>query len=280
VNPKVAIVEFDGDIKRSLRKAVKLIGGLGDLNVADRAVVIKVGVFDHRAETHSTVDVVEAIISIFDRAPKVFIAESDNYRGKGSERLQIWKGLFSDRVVPFSLSEDEETRPVKVADETLGLSHILFKPNVFVSTHILRIFDKGSILKNLLGLVPDGKKVRFHKKLETALIDMYEAVGGIDLAVADGTYVYRKTESVPRSELDDPSYRIRTDVLLVGRDAVAVEAVGATLVGMDPSSVPVIREAVSRGLGEGSLDKIEVVGASMDGLRERVQQQLSGEKTG
>lgn len=280
VNSKVAIVEFDGDVNASMKKAVDLIGGIDDLNSADREVVVKVGVFDHRAETHSTVDVVRAIIGICDKAPKVFVAESDNYRGKALERLQIWRDLFTDRVAPFTLSEDEDTRETKVADETLGLSHILFKPNVLVSTHILRVFDRGSILKNLLGLVPDGKKIRFHKKLETALLDMFEAVGGIDLAVADGTYVYRQTENVPASELDDPRYRIRTNVLLVGRDAVAVEALGAALVGLDPMSIPVIREAMRRGIGEARLDKIQIVGASMEAMRQRIREQLSGEAAG
>jgi len=97
----------------------------------------------------------------------MFLAESDNYRGKALERLQIWKQIFSNRLVPFSLSDDLETRKFKVAGEELAFSHVLFKPNVFVSTHILRTYEKGSVLKNLLGLGPDIKKARVHKKLDT-----------------------------------------------------------------------------------------------------------------
>jgi uncharacterized protein (DUF362 family) len=267
---KVAIVELNQDVKQSFGQALQLIGKIDDLNKTDRSVVIKVGIFDPEAGHHTTVNVVDAIINSFNRAPRIFLAESDNYRGKGSERLQIWKTLFSERVVPFNLSEDTDTKKVKVADEKIGLSHILFKPNVFVSTHVLRVYERGSILKNLLGLIPDRKKVRFHKKLDAALLDMYEAVGGIDFAVLDGTYL--NSGVAPGSE------RINTNILIVGRDAVAVEAVGATLVGLKPEKMSIIQEAVNKGLGEGDVEKIEVLGIPLESLKEKFSSLLKDSK--
>ena len=260
---KVAVVEFNGDAQESFRRALDLIGSINDLNTMERPVVIKVGVFDHKAKTHSTVSVVNAIINSFNRAPQIFLAESDNYRGTGSERLQIWKKLFTKRVVPFNLSDDTNTRTVKIADEEIGFSHILFKPNVFVSTHVLRGYEKGSILKNLLGLVPDAKKARFHKKLETALLDAYEAIERIDLAVLDGTYTFHGAEAVASAQ------RTRTNTLLVGRDAVAVEAVGAAIVGLKPEKMPLIQKAIKRGLGEGDIKNIEVLGTPFENLKEK-----------
>jgi uncharacterized protein (DUF362 family) len=146
------------------------------------------------------------------------------------------------------------------------LSHILFKPNVFVSTHVLRVYERGSVLKNLLGLVPDKKKVRFHKKLDAALMDMYEAVGGIDLAVLDGSYL--SAGVAPSSE------KFRSNIIVIGRDAVAVETVGAVIVGMEPEKMPIIQEAVRRGLGEGDMSKIKVLGGSVETFREKFGEQL------
>jgi uncharacterized protein (DUF362 family) len=263
---KVALVELGGNVQESFNQALKLIGGIDDLNKKGMSVVVKVGVFDPKAGHHSSVVVVDSIVKSFDLAPQIFLAESDNYRGKGSERLQIWKELFSKRVVPFSLSEDADTRVVKVADEQIGLSHILFKPNVFVSTHVLRVYERGSVLKNLLGLVPDKKKVRFHKKLDVALMDMYEAVGGIDLAVLDGSYL--SAGVAPSSE------RFKSNIIVVGRDAVAVETVGAVIAGMEPEKMPIIQEAVGRGLGEGDMSKIKVLGGSVEAFREKFGEQL------
>jgi len=257
----VAAVSLEPSAEQAFKEALKLVGRIDDLNTRKRSVVVKVGVFDPKADHHSSVDVVDVITKSFNKAPQIYIAESDNYKGKGSERLQKWKPLFSKRVVPFNLSEDTDTKEVKIVDEKIPLSHILFKPNVLVSTHILRTYEQGSVLKNLLGMIPDRKKVRFHKKLAATLMDIYEAIGGIDLAVLDGTHISLTVASKAK--------RVPGNILLVGRDAVAVEVVGATLVGLTPEKVPVIREAIDRGIGESNIDKIEVVGESFASLKEK-----------
>jgi len=174
--------------------------------------------------------------------------------------------------VPFNLSEDTNTTTVKIADEEIGFSHILFKPNVFVSTHVLRGYEVGSIVKNLLGLIPDAKKARFHKKLKTTLLDAYEAIDRIDLSVLDGTYTYHGAGAMTSAQ------RTKTNTLLVGRDAIAVEAVGAALVGLDPKKMPVIQEAVKRGLGEGDIKNIEVLGTSFGNIKEKIHQLLKTSK--
>lgn len=258
---KVAIVELKQDVRESFNRALKLIGDIDNLNTAERSVVVKVGVFSHKADNHTSVSVVNAIINSFNNAPKIFLAESDNYRGNGLERLQIWREVFTERVVPFNLSDDTDTRKVKIADQEMHLSHVLFKPNVFVNTHILRTFKKGSILKNLFGCVPDPKKAKFHKEeiFYPLLADIYEETGGIDLAVLDGTYLWHGAGSA----------RVRMNTLLVGRDAIAVETVGAILAGLKPEKMPVIQEFVKRGLGEGDLEKIEIVGVPFDSFKEK-----------
>jgi uncharacterized protein (DUF362 family) len=258
MRPKVAIVKVDGSVGETFKKALKLIGGIEDLNTRKRPVVVKVGVFDPKIGNYPTVDVVSAVVDGFSKASRIFIAESDNYNGTGTERLQIWKTLFTKRVVPFNLSEDTDTREVDIAGEKMRFSRILFKPNVLVSVHALRKYDKGTIIKNLFGLIPERKKARFHKKLETVLLDTFEVVGGVDLAVIDATRTY--TGPAAREALD-------TSVLIVGRDAVAVETVGAILVGLKPEKMRVIHEAVKRGLGEGDIEKIEVVGNSVEAIK-------------
>lgn len=258
---KVAVVKMDGKESESFEQALRLIGGIDELNTTERSVAIKVGVFSHRAGNHTSVGVVEAITKSLTNAPRILLVESDNYRGTGSERLEIWRELFSERVVPFNLSSDTNLETVTIAGREMDLSGVLFKPNVFVNTHILRTFQRGSILKNLLGCVPDPKKAKFHKDeiLSSLLADIFEAIGGIDLAVMDGTYLWRGAGKE----------RVRTNTLLVGRDAVAVETVGATLAGLKPEKMSVIQEFVRRDLGEGNMEEIEIVGSSFEDLKER-----------
>jgi uncharacterized protein (DUF362 family) len=265
---KVAIMRFADKDSLSIDRTLGMIGGITDLNTAKRPVVIKVGVFTTKREHHSSVDVVRAIVNVFNKAPEILLAESDNYQGTGSDRLKVWKELFTGNVSPFNLSEDTETRQFRIGDENLQLSHILFKPNVLVSTHVLRTFDRGSILKNLFGLVPDRKKSRFHKKLPAVLADLYEAIGGIDLAVMDGTNLWHAWTG--------PTTRM--NIILVGRDAVAVETVGATLAGLSPEKMPVIQEFAKRGLGETEIEDIEVLGVNFDELKKECETAIKASK--
>jgi uncharacterized protein (DUF362 family) len=267
--PKVAIVEFEEDAQATLERALTLVGRIDNLNSKKRPVTIKVGVYDPTAENHTTVNVLRAIISCFNKAPSIFVAESDNYKGEAMARLQIWRALFTGRVVPFSLSADVDTREVDVAGEKMKFSHIIFKPNVFVSTHVLRGFERGSIMKNLFGLVPDPRKAKFHKVLDTLLPDIYEAIGGIDLAVIDGTYLYSGAGAMPHVGAESTKYRVKMNTLVVGRDAIAVEAVGADLAGLKPEKMPVLQEAMKRGLGQANLEKIEIVGSKYEDVKEK-----------
>jgi uncharacterized protein (DUF362 family) len=256
-------MELGGDVSSSFAQALELIGGIPDLNTPDREVLVKVGVFAPKQEQYTTIPVAQAIVESFPQAPKLWFIESDNYRGTGTERLQIWSELFSERVAPFNLSEDTDTRTVTIAGEEMELSHLLFESRVLVSTHTLRFYEKGSVIKNLFGLPPMKKKARYHKNLDPVILDLFEAVSGIDLAILDGTFAYPGPGSGQKT-------RIPANVFLLGRDAVAVDVAGAALMGMNPKKMPIIQEAIKRGLGEGDMDNIEIVGSDFSELQEKI----------
>jgi len=155
--------------------------GIDDLNVKDVDVTIKIGIYDPRALNHPTLETAKAVVGAFDRVHRIFLAESNNSVGGALERLQTLRETFTERVLPFNLSEDENVRDVKVINEKINLSHILYEPYVRVSFHAFRGLRGpgetlyGSMLKNLLGVIPDIKKERFHNKLSVALVDIMEA---------------------------------------------------------------------------------------------------------
>ena len=264
----VALMEIGRNASKSFAEALELIGGIEDLNVFDREVLLKVGVFDPRKVQYTTIPITKAIIDNFDLAPKILLIESDNYRGTGSERLELWRELFSNRVEPYNLSTDIESQTALIADEEIELSQLLFEHRVLVSTHTLRRYVRGSVIKNLFGLLPMVKKAQFHKNLEPVILDVMEAVGGIDLAVIDGTYAYPGPGAGTKK-------RIPANVFLVGRDAVAVDTVGAALMGFDPNKMPIIQMAMDRGLGQGDIDQIEVVGLDFETTKTKLTQKRS-----
>ncbi|RDE16453.1 MAG: hypothetical protein C4K48_01775 [Candidatus Thorarchaeota archaeon] len=264
MNAVVAAVNLREHKRDAVKEACNLIGGIEDIDVPEREVAIKVGVFSPVIGSYSTVETVEGIIRAFARSPKKYLVETDNYQGTATDRLKVWESLFSDRVVPVNLSEETETIPVRIPnpikDVTIDLAKLVIKPRVFVDTHVMRAYDRGSILKNLFGLPPTSKKVQYHKSeiFFNVLTSLYEAIGGVDLAVLDATYYSYSFKG--------KDARTRTDTLFVGRDAVAVEAIGLHLAGINPHKAQVIQSFVERGFGIGDLDKIEVVGVPMDRL--------------
>jgi hypothetical protein len=70
----------------------------------------------------------------------------------------------------------------------------------------------------------------------------------------DGTYLHHAASDK----------QLLMNLLIVGRDAVAVETIGAVLAGLKPEKMPLIQEFVKRGLGEGDFNKIEIVGVSAE----------------
>lgn len=256
---KVALVRSDQGVSEAYAHALKLLQGLDALNIPNCNVTIKVGIYDQRNRNYPTPPVVQVVADAFTRAQRIRLVESDNHHGTAMDRLQVWKALFSDRVVPFNLSTDPQVREGIVCGEPIPFSHVLCKPNVLVSLHAARKGNMGSIFKNLLGCIPDTRKERFHEKLGEALIDIASAVDWIDLAIIDGTYVYgsewKEGKPLPREQ---------RNFLLVGRDPVAVETVGSLLVGKTPLTIPSLAVVKQRGLGETDIKNIEVVGEPLE----------------
>jgi uncharacterized protein (DUF362 family) len=83
------------------------------------------------------------------------------------------------------------------------------------------------------------------------------------LAVIDATRTY-SGPSARRSK--------ETNVIIVRKDAVAVETIGATLCGLNPEKMPIIQKAAERGLGEGNINNIEILGTGIEDLKNRFQE--------
>ena len=265
---QVALVRTTEGHQKALQEAFKLIGGIDDLNAKNRNVTVKIGIYDSRGLNYPTLEATKAVVGAFPNAKKIFLAESDNHMGVALQRLQIWCDVFTERIIPFSLTDDTEVREATIIGEKLCLSHVLFEPYVRVSFHSFRSSRGvgeplyGSIIKNLLGIIPDIQKQRFHDRLGVALVDMLSTIHGVDLAVLDATYMY-----YGKYEVGKPFKRIKTNLLLAGRDAVAVDAVGFALIGINPLDAPSLVEASKRGLGCAELSKIEVLGESLRNVK-------------
>ncbi len=161
-----------------------------------------------------------------------------NGGGRGYKRFELPKALFEADIV-VSLSK--------------------FK------THSLT-YMTGAV-KNLFGLIHGLNKSRWHVKAPSGeafadfLLDLYEAlVRGCDPPKKD----IQSMDAVVCTEGEGPGRKGRPKkigALLIGEDAVAVDAVAVRLVGLEHEKVKTLELGEKRGLGRASPEHITVKGA-------------------
>jgi uncharacterized protein (DUF362 family) len=111
-------------------------------------------------------------------------------------------------------------------------------------------------MKNLMGAI-GGRRNQFHQDLSNSLSDLASFLKPT-LVVMDAIRVLTANGPIG-GNLEDVK---RLDTVLAGTDQVAVDSLGASLLGQDPESIGYIAEAARRGLGEldyKSLDPTELV---------------------
>ncbi|MFH1755944.1 MAG: DUF362 domain-containing protein [Candidatus Latescibacterota bacterium] len=129
---------------------------------------------------------------------------------------------------------------------------ILHLPTVKTHGHSI---TTGAIKNAFGGLL---KEVRHyaHKYIHEVMVDlllMQKELHPNVFAVMDGTVA--GDGAGPRTMV--PKIH---NVILASADSVAIDAIGAKLMGFEPMDIPYIRMATDMGLGEGRPEKIEVVG--------------------
>ena len=97
-------------------------------------------------------------------------------------------------------------------------------------------------------------------KVEEAIIDLYQARKA-DLIVADGTYT---TIHLGPRPIEDFKETFKLNLTLAGFDPVAVDFVGARILGIDPGTLRYLKWAEEKGLGTKDIDKIEILGVPID----------------
>lgn len=145
----------------------------------------------------------------------------------------------------------------------------LFEADIVISlskfkTHSLT-YITGAV-KNLFGLIHGLNKSRWHVKAPSAeafagfLLDLYEALlKGFD---PPKTYIHIM-DAIWGMEGEGPGRKgqpKKIGALLMGRDALAVDAVAVHLLGLEPEKVPTLVLGGKRGSGVASLDHIDVKG--------------------
>jgi uncharacterized protein (DUF362 family) len=196
-------------------------------------------------------------------ALQVIVGDDPGWGLTSSEAYAAWghQSLIEDfggDLVPFDVGPRFEVA-VKTNRllRTVSLPGVLREADVIINvpkmkTHMLTTVSLG--LKNLHGLIPDEHRLLYHRgDVEVKLVDILSACTP-HLTVIDGIWALEGQAPL----YGTPVTTMNT--LVAGLNPVAVDTVGASIMGFDPMELCALREASRRDLGPSRMEEIHLVG--------------------
>ena len=253
--PDIVIIK-NGTPAALVRKAIKSLGGMSRFVKKGDIVVVKPNIswdrFPEQAATTNPEVVAEVVRLCFEagaKKVKVFDRTLNEpkrcYRRSGIEEAAKKAGadvhyVYERMFKTVSFPDGKLIKSWPLYKEILEADRIINIP--VVKTHSISGVTLG--MKNYMGFL-GGNRGRFHRHFEVKITDLNTKIRA-DLVLLDA---YRMLIR------NGPSGGNLADVVLkktvvAGTDPVAVDSVGATLLGINPASLPFLKEAHQRGLGE------------------------------
>ena len=298
------------ELRTAMEKMLEGIGGLGDLIRPGARVGLKVNLtggtwWDSPDKPPST--------ELFVTHPAVAAVLGELLLDAGAGRLLILDGLGDERNFaawgytevarqlgaelvdlcqpgPYPEFARLPVQPHPFVYETFTLNRALAELDVLVSVAKMKVHSISGVtlaLKNMIGIAPisryrrreqDNHRSEFHesttydRRLPRVVLDLCQACP-IHLAVIDGVI----TAEGGAGPWDPGLSQVQPGLLVASKDPVAADAVGAALMGFDPTAPDGDRPfekcdnylalANETGLGAHRLEEIGVAGAAIEEVR-------------
>ena len=254
-------------IKHSLSEAVqKSIAAIGGLHLEGKTVLIKPNLVDPVSHTTGQITnphLVEAVIKYCyrEQARRVIIGEGPSYY-RSPERLidsftkTGMKEVAERNGAEWVVFDDYPFRSYKdispFTPSRFGITEFAFECDKIINIPVMKthIFTKVTLaMKNLKGCLKREDKPRFHSNLARSVVELNKIVRPT-LNIIDGT-----------------SLKDSSPIIITGKDIVAVDSIGSSLMGFNPSQIETARFGFEAGLGEMNLKEIEIMGADLKDLK-------------
>ncbi|GAW92627.1 DUF362 domain-containing protein [Calderihabitans maritimus] len=275
----VGLVRYDGQ-EATLRRLVDLCGGLRNLTGCKVLLKPNVVIGGRRSQPPhglvTTTRVVEQMINLVrDLGSKeVIIAEGGAVQedlSLNTPRAYKWSGIadLAERMQiplvdlndgPFVTYTYEGVK-IEIARPILEADYVINLP--VLKTHQLTKISLG--IKNLKGVLSPKSKKDFHRHGLEKFIGWLPTKVRVDFTVIDGTYALQK------GPVGNDVHSM--NVLVAGKDLLALDAVGASLLGINPNDVEHLQ--VYAGLTGRTLDlaSVQVKGERIEELRKPLEWQ-------
>lgn len=277
--PDVSIIRCgsydEAELSSSLDEALELIGGMKKFVKPSQKVLLKVNCL-MAAEAGSATTTHPMFVKAV--AEKVLAAGAipmigDNPGNAGSNPLKVLEqngyGKIA-RELGIELVNFQQSGTVILPArsnkiiKTINISKAVLDADVIINlpklkTHMMVLYT-GAV-KNMFGAVPGFNKSRLHftapnpDDFAGILVDIYSQTKP-SLNIMD---------AVMAMEGNGPSAGKpkKTGLIIASADGVALDSVASSIIGYDPLEIPTTKIAMGLGLGEGNIDKINILGTAL-----------------
>lgn len=266
-------------VEAAVRASLDALGGLDKLVRPGARVFCKVNLLvpatpAQAVSTHP--EVVRAVVHEIRRVGGVPVVGDNPAIAKTTtalRRADILAILEEEKVEVPDLSEVVKLEnPLGKSFRSFEVSRAIADCDVLfnlpkLKTHALTYMTCA--MKNLFGLVPGSQKARWHlraispEEFATLVCDLH---GAVQRHFRGGRGMLHLLDGILAMEGDGPGTGgtpRKTGALLASLDATALDRVACQVAGLDFARLVVVREAVSRGMGVGELEKVRCVGAPL-----------------
>ena len=275
MDPRVGLVPCDdyndNKVYESLCDAVSLAGGI---DADGKTVLLKPNIlFDAPPEKALTTHpaFLKAAIKIVREAgaSRILVGDSPGLQKPGFSGRKSGLRQVSDEMecewVDFTKSKYELECPEGKVSRSFTVSGVLQEADMIISlpklkTHQLMYFTGA--LKNMFGLVPSLLKSPFHlshpsrEGFAAMIVDLNTGISA-DFAMMDGIIGmegHGPAAGSPR----------KAGIVLASSNLLALDITASGIIGYPPESIPINREALSRGIWLNSMDEIKVKGLKIE----------------
>jgi uncharacterized protein (DUF362 family) len=270
------------DTEAAVNTAVKLAGGLSSMIAPHSRVLVKPNlVTPTQSGTGVITDcqVTEAVLRLVlaCRPARVVIGEGSGYGydviGARADTLDAFRHSGTQEVAErlgvdcIDLNRDTsvsvEIPDYYVMDRVL-IAKTVVESDVIISVPVLKTHRRTIVtlsLKNMKGVMPGQEKRKTHQLgLERAIVDLNQIVRP-HFTIVDGL--------VGLGGLWEGEDAAHMNLILAGQDPVAVDAVGARVMGFDPARILMLDLAAEKGLGVLDSKAINITGERIVSVAKR-----------
>lgn len=284
----VSITKYDGTLN-SLKTAIELSAGFDKLK-SENSILLKPNVVWGGGGTKkipkygfiTTSRVVEDLITLLREhgCSKISIGEgcisngelaSNTLKGYGWSGLAKVAKKFDVKLIDFN---KEPYNTIELNGSRVEIASAIAETDFLIDIPVLKTHAMTKVslgMKNLKGCLSMKSKKKFHMKDLNEMIALLNTQIKPDLTVIDGIYAMEKgPTALGRAH--------RMNLLIAGRDVLSCDMVGATILGIEPSTVGYIQkyaETVGRTL---ELNSIDIKGESIEEVKKPLEWKLDYEE--